>query len=417
MKNKLRPYYTLLSLNSNFRNLWLSQVVSNFGDWFGVLAIYDLVLRYSQSEFLLGLIIVVKMLSFALFSPWAGFIVDKFDRRKLMIFTDIARAIVVLGFLLARSEDVLWLVYVLTALQMMISAIFEPSKTSIIPTIVTKEELVTANIISSATWSLIFSLGMGIGGLATAFLGTDAVFIFDSLSYVISAIFISNMVVEKEPKSLSTTKAWSGIVDGFKYLSGNGLVLRPALAKGVFALFLGGLVYSLVIIADSRLMMGSLGIGLLYAARGVGTAVGPVIARRVFPDSKSWIFSIGIFMVLSGISYSLLSFGLSIELMLVAVFLSHCASGGSWVFSTVLLQERVPNTFRGRVFSSEWMLFTIGTSVSTFFSSLLLEYKWVSVEQLIAGLSLGLVLSGVIWRLTASRNEKKDQLVFSLSQE
>lgn len=374
-------------------------------------------LRYSQSEFLLGLIIVVKMLSFALFSPWAGFIVDKFDRRKLMIFTDIARAVVVVGFLFARSEDVLWLVYILTALQMMISAIFEPAKTSIIPTIVTKEQLVTANIISSATWSLIFSLGMGIGGLATAFLGTDVVFVFDSLSYVLSAVFISKMVVEKEVKLLSSTKAWSGILEGFRYVSGNGFILRPAIAKGVFALFLGGLVYSLVIIADTRLMMGSLGIGLLYAARGIGTAVGPVIARRVFPDSKSWIFSIGIFMVLSGISYSLLSFGLSIELMLVAVFLSHCASGGSWVFSTVLLQERVPNNFRGRVFSSEWMMFTVATSISTFVSSLILEYKWAQVEELIAGLSLGLILSGVVWRLTASRNEKREQLTVALAKE
>ena len=102
--NKLRPYYHLLRNNHNFRRLWLSQVVSNFGDWFGILAVYTLLLRYTDSEFLLGLVIVVKFLSFALFSPVAGYIADRFDRRMLLILCDFARGFIVLGFLNVSSN-------------------------------------------------------------------------------------------------------------------------------------------------------------------------------------------------------------------------------------------------------------------------------------------------------------------------
>ena len=82
MLDKIRPYIELVSNNQNYRRLWLSQIVSNFGDWFGILAVYALITKYSESEFLLGLIIVVKMMSLATFSPFAGYITDRFDRRQ-----------------------------------------------------------------------------------------------------------------------------------------------------------------------------------------------------------------------------------------------------------------------------------------------------------------------------------------------
>src|SRR6056297_1577436 len=127
MLEKIRPYINLVTQNRDYRRLWLSQVVSNFGDWFGILAVYALITRYSDSELLLGLIIVVKMMSLASFSPFAGYLTDRFNRRRIMIMCDLSRALLVLGLLLIGSYDSLWLAYVLTAFQMMLSAVFEPA--------------------------------------------------------------------------------------------------------------------------------------------------------------------------------------------------------------------------------------------------------------------------------------------------
>src|SRR5699024_5140954 len=294
---KIRPYINLITQNTRYRHLWLSQIVSNFGDWFGVLAVYALITRYSDSEFLLGLIIVVKMLSLAGFSPLAGYITDRFDRRRLMIACDVMRALIVLGLLLVNSYSMLWLAYVLTAFQMMFSAIFEPAKTSSILNVTTPQELVNANVLSSASWSIIFTVGMGIGGLATAWLGTDMVFVVNAVSYLLSGWFIFDTVIPQkkmDAKELERTRnPIVGIREGFQYLLQNRQVLRPTMAKASYTMFLGALTYMLVLVSEQVLLMGSVGVGLLYSARGVGTGIGPVIGRRIFPREQGWVRAIG----------------------------------------------------------------------------------------------------------------------------
>jgi MFS family permease len=409
---KLDPYVHLVRHNRDYRQLWLSQIVSNFGDWFGLLAVYELITRYSDSEFLLGLIIVVKMLSLASFSPIAGYITDRFNRRQLMIWCDVSRAVIVAGFLLIRSPDMLWLTYVLMALQMMLSAVFEPAKTSSIPNVTTDEELVHANILSSLSWSIIFTLGMGIGGVATAFLGTDLVFILDVFTYLLSGWFIFKATIPQftsEEGSAAQQKMLQGIREGFAFLLERKEVLRPTLAKGAFTLCLGSLVYMLILVSENVLMMGSLGTGLLYASRGVGTAVGPILGRRFIRDERKWVMAMGLFMILGGLNYLGVAFTQQLWLMLILVFLAHAASGANWVMSTVLLQRRAPDHYRGRVFSTEWLVFTLSQSGSVMLASWLLDMDWLTLPQAIAGFSALLMVTGIIWMLIMGRAEQTYQ--------
>ena len=149
IRQAFTPFVELIIEYPSFRRLWIAQAISNFGDWFGLLALYALVQRYSDSEFLLGLVIVVKMLSLAFFSPLAGYLTDRFNRRILMIICDGGRALSLLLMLLVQQESLLWLAYALTGFQMMLSAIFEPAKTASIPNVAPPERLVDANIIYS----------------------------------------------------------------------------------------------------------------------------------------------------------------------------------------------------------------------------------------------------------------------------
>jgi len=409
VSNKLKPYIDLVVRNRNFRLLWLSQVISNFGDWFGILAIYALIQEFSGSEFLLGLIIVVKMLSLAVFSPIAGYITDRFNRKRLMVWCDLLRGAIVLGFLLIVSYETLWLAYVLTAFQMMLSAIFQPAKTSSIPNVTTPNELVNANILSAASWSVIFTTGMALGGLATAWLGTSLVFIINSVTYFYSAwiIYLASVPQEEmaEEEKKRTRNPLTGIREGFQYLLNNRHVLRPALAKGTMTTCLGALVYLLIIVAEDILLMGSMGLGLLYAARGVGTGIGPVLSRRVFRDERTWIRGMGICMVFCGLFYFLVGLTGSLFLMLILVAIAHMASGASWVMSTVLLQRRTPDTLRGRAFSTEWLLFTLAQSVSVTSASLVLEFNILTVEQVIGLFALVLIVLGAGWLIRVAPKE------------
>lgn len=411
--DSLQPYIHLLRKNKNYRRLWAAQAISNFGDWFGLLALYTLIGTYSDSEFLLGLIIVVKMLSLAVFSPLAGYITDRFNRRKLMILCDILRAIAVLGILFVQTESMLWLAFVLTSFQMMISAIFEPAKTASIPNVASKEDLVNANIISTATWSIIFTSGMAIGGFATELLGIKTVFILDAGTYLLSSWFIYKAVIPQtemtEEEKEKTKNPLVGIIDGAKYLIENPQVLRPSIAKGTSSSFLGGLVYMLIIISEEILMMGSIGLGLLYAARGFGTGIGPIIGRRLFRDEKDWVMVMGVAIFTSGVMYVMVGFVDAIWVMILFVLLAHTASGANWVKSTVLLQKRTIDVFRGRVFSTEWLLFTIMNSISVVCASLILEYQIMNVKDLMLVYGVLMGLTGIWWSFTITQKEKTYQ--------
>ena len=410
MKNKFAPYLDLITGNTNYRRLWIAQIISNFGDWFGILAVYAVIQQYSGSELLLGLIIVVKMISLAFSSPLAGYITDRFNRRQLMIWSDIARGVLVVGFILIKSVELLWLAYVITAMQMVFSAIFEPAKTSSIPNVTTSEELVVANILSAASWSIIFTTGMAIGGFATAILGTDLVFLLNGITYFISSIFIYRAVIPQKEMSESekekNNNPLKGITDGFKFLNENRQVLRPVIAKATFSMSLGAIVYMLILVSEEVLMMGSIGLGILYAARGVGTGIGPVIGRRIFKKEQGWIKAIGLFMIFTGLMYTFASFMNTVIMMALFVMIAHMASGSNWVFSTVLLQRRAPDLFRGRVFSTEWLLFTLTQSISVTIAALILEYEILSLQTTMILFSSMLVISGIFWTLMIVPEEK-----------
>ena len=376
--------------------------------------------RYSDSEFLLGLVIIVKMLSLAFFSPIAGYLTDRFNRRLLMIICDGGRAISLLLMLLVQQESLLWIAYVLTSFQMMLSAIFEPAKTASIPNVTPSERLVDANIISTATWSIIFTTGMAIGGFATKWIGVEAVFVLDALSYLVSAWFIYRAVIPQEEQRSTNTKGqnkssfWEDIRQnignditlGVCYLRDNYQILRPAVAKGTSTIFLGGLVYMLILVSDSILQMGSIGLGLLYAARGIGTGIGPIIARQYFTDEGQWIVVMGASITLSGTMYLVVGLTDLWWMMFVFVLLAHAASGANWVTSTVLLQKRSDDNFRGRVFSTEWLLFTLGNSLSVILASILLEWQLFELQQLITLYAAGLIVAGLLWLATVANWER-----------
>lgn len=394
-------YRELIRSNVNLRRLWLGSIISLLGDWFNTIALYSLVTELTGSPFALGAVFITKMLPWALASPLAGVVVDRFDRRRVMIAADGLRAVVVLGFLVVDTPEEVYLLYGLTALQVVLGSVFRPAQNAAIPNITTPRELLTANTLMSATWSALLTVGAALGGFATAWLGTQAVFVIDSLSYLVSAFFIYRTAIPESPgdgQVLRLRTAFGEIVDGWRHLRRHPRIGRMALAKGTWAVAGGALVYMLTLLGE-RLSPGAhaIGIGVLFAARGLGTGLGPVLARARFRDRRRWPALIGAGIVFSGLCYGALglvpwSFGVA-----ALVVLAHLTSGANWVLSTVLLQERTGDRFRGRAFATEWLLVMLADTVSILAASLLLEAGVLDLRgglQVFAGV---MVACGLLW--------------------
>src|SRR2546422_2331455 len=193
-------YLELLRGNRRFRMLWLGQVVSQMGDWFDTIAVYTIALTLTGSGRAVALIMVARFLPSVVIGPLSGVVADRFSRRTIMIASDIVRAVVVLGFLFVRRPDQMWLVYVLTVLQLAFSTFFEPAKTAAIPSIVSDRELVPANAIASVTWSAMLTIGAAIGGLVAGGVGHYAPFVVRSLTFLASAILIGSVRFPHRPK-------------------------------------------------------------------------------------------------------------------------------------------------------------------------------------------------------------------------
>ncbi|HYN86426.1 MAG TPA: MFS transporter [Pyrinomonadaceae bacterium] len=403
-------YAELLRRNRDFRQLWLGQVVSQLGDWFNTIAVYTLVMRLTGSGRAVGLVLVARFLPTILLGPLAGVVADRFDRRAVMIASDIARALVVLGFLFVRRPEHLWLVYALTLLQLALSTFFEPAKTAAIPSVVSARELVPANAVSSVTWSAMLTIGAAVGGEVAGRFGTDAAFVLDSVTYLGSALLIAAVRLPRRaerPKTKLTLARAVGLtatLEGIAYVRPRRHVLALMLAKPAWGLG-GGMLSLLAVFGDRVFPVGgetARGIGVLYAARGVGTAIGPLVAARFAGRTRgSMRRAIGLSFLVGGVFYIL--FGAATNFYLALVLLAFAHMGGSvlWVFSTTLLQESVDDEFRGRVFAAEMTLLTLTLAASNYATGEALDRFGLSPRAVAVGVGCVFIIPGLVWFATA----------------
>ena len=389
-------YGELVRGNANFRNLWLGQIISLLGDWFNLIASAALVVELTQSGFAVGGLFLVRMLAPFLISPIAGVVADRYNRKHILILTDILRAIIVLGFLWIRAPQQVWLLYTLTAIQLALSGFFFPTRTAILPDVVSGPELGAANALSSTTWSVMLGLGAALGGIVAGTWGIYPAFAIDSLTFVVSAVFIVQIKYDAaghlDASDKTVSSALHEYLEGLRYLANHLEILVMALHKAVGGLFFtSGLQVIQVVIAESVFPIGeggAISLGLMFGIAGVGTGIGPIVARR-FTGDRGRPLKVAILLgyLLSSLGLLITATLFNFETVLVGILLRGIGGGMLWVFSTQLLLQSVPDLFRGRVFSTEFATFTLMSAAG------------VSLVGL--GLDSSLGLSGVLWWITA----------------
>ena len=398
-------YLALIRSNRNFRNLWFGQIVSLFGDWFNLIASASLVASLTGSGLAVGGLFVSRMLAPFLISPIAGVAADRYNRKHLLILTDVVRAIVVLGFLLVDSAELVWLVYALTFVQLAMHGVFFPTRNSILPDIVSETELGAANAITGATWSVMLALGAAAGGFVAGGFGTDPAFVVDSATFVLSIVFIARIQYvppRSETHDKSLGGAFDDYVNGLRYLAHHRDILVIVLQKAALTLLVVG-AFEVLQVGIARDVFsigegGGISLGLIYAVVGVGSGLGPILARAVTSD-REYRLRMAIL-----VSYALMAVGLTVVAtlhsfgtVLFGILVRAMGGGTLWVFSTQLLLQLVPENVRGRVFSTEYALLTLSMATSAGLAGWTLDQTALGIPGILTWMSAAILVPGALW--------------------
>ena len=395
-------YIQLLRQNQTFRSYFFANALSNLGTWFTTIAMFVVITNLSgRPELGLGFVFVLRMFALALPQPFTGMLADRYSRKWLMVGSNIASALCAFALLTVHTTADLPLFFLLITSLMVLHAVYIPAESAAMPKITREDELLTANAMNSATWSIALSFGSAIGGFIVSLYGVEIAFIIDGITFLLAALMIARLEVPQEKterKGSIIVEGTAQIIDGFRRILQTPPVRRILTVKALWASFGGGLVYILVLLGNEIGVVDiAAGIGVLFAARGIGTGIGPIIGRAVSKDRSRWPLLMGLMVSTCGVCYVLIGLLSWTPWIAVLIIIGHAASGANWVFSTVLLQERTEDDWRGRVFGADFMLMTSMNGLSALVASLLLEYGGYSLRTVLLWFASGQVISGLLW--------------------
>jgi MFS family permease len=392
-------YWRLLRRNRDFRLLYFGTLISLGGDWFLTVALLDLVLQLTGSATLASLMLLCQSIPIFIFTPIAGSVVDRVDRRKLMIVVDGIRTIACLLPLLARTPALLPFAYLGVIVISIGSAYFEPASQAALPNIVGSEELAPANILMGSTWGTMLAVGAAIGGAVTMRFGRDVSFIVDAISFLASAWILWRI---RTPFSEGVgAGALAGPAAGeapaatlIPYLRSHPRVLALLVSKGGYGMGAGS-VALLGVFGREVFKAGAFGIGLLFAARGLGALLGPFAVRKLSDRDETQYRFISVSVLLFGLGYIGLGLSRTLAIGCAAVFLAHLGGGAQWLTSTYGLQREVPDFIRGRVFAADWGFVTLTIGISSLAAGLLSDHLGATIATIVIS-SLS-ILWAIFW--------------------
>jgi MFS family permease len=420
----LRSYARLVRRNGNFRRLWMAQIVSEIGDWFYTLAIYTLLLQLTGHAGSVALALVLQVLPQTLVGPTAGVVNDRLRRKQVMITADLIRFVTVLCMLFVRSRSMVWLVYPLLVAETMMAAFFEPARNAVIPNVASADEVLVANTLSSATWSVNLLIGASIGGVVAAFFGRDAVFIANALSFLASAVLISGMrFSEPHAESAAPLRArdlvdFSPVLEGIRYIRSHPTLLPTVFAKAgelmigsswVIFTVMGATEFAIHRRGMNQAGQAMLGMSILIAGRALGALVGPLIAAR-WAGYRDQRLRLGILFGYLAVAAGYVEVGVtrSVFLASLGALVAHAGGSTVWVFSTTLLQLHTEDQFRGRVFSADLGLSSLSVAVTAYLAGVFLDLGF-SAHKVATGTGLVMLVPAALLALYLMRTQASER--------
>jgi MFS family permease len=392
----------LLRQNRNYRYTWMAQVVSEVGDYFNNIAVFALVMEKSSSGLIVSGVMLSRAIPAVLAGPVAGVLLDRLDRKRIMIASDLIRAVVALAFVLTIHQPRPWLLYALSAVLMFASPFFSAGRAAILPTIATDDELHTANSLTQTTQSATLTAGTLLAGFSAARFGYQWAFIVNSLSFAFSAWAIWQIAVPEgfRAKVLAGTHRQHPFHDfreGLAYMRSVPLMMGIAMISVGWAMGGGAAQILFALFGEQVFHRGAAGIGAIWGSAGVGLMIGGVIGhlagrRASFTAYKR---AVTISYLVHGATYMLFSQVESYRGALVCMMFSRIGMNVTSVLNNAQLLRHTPDRFRGRVFSTMESLRWSVMIVSMAAAGIASQYTGPRTIGLIAG-ALG-SLTAVAW--------------------
>ena len=417
-------YLRLIRSNQDFAKLWAAQLVSLLGDWFSTIVISALIVSYTEGTGYQGIAVsaflIARLIPPLLMRPLAGVLADRFDRKMLLIVSDLLRALAVLGLLFTtQGAEYLPFIYIFVVVQFLISSIFEPARNAIMPSILYRHQLVIGNTLSSVTWSAMLAIGAITGGLVAEIFGTQVALLIDSLTFVVSAALVLTIVVPEVPRSdigveprAIQDKSQRTFMDGIRYL-----LRRPETAAAIFVKGGQSITPSdalLIIYGTQVFVLGDQGVtsmAILWAAFGVGAIIGPLITNRFSDDSVRVLRRlIGVGFVMMAIGWLFWGLAPSLELLSLAVIIRAMGGSVNWTYSSVIIQQIVPDEYLGRMFSLDFAVYEMIQSIGIIFIGLAIDAAGSeSIQSIVYGATLVAILPLLIWLRLIHWLEKRER--------
>ncbi len=342
-----------------FAKLYAGQIISLLGDAFTWVGIALLAFEFAgeKAAGILSIALTLRVTAFILFAPYAGLLADKINRKNIMLISDSGRMLIVLLLVFVNTE---WQLYVLIFLLNVFSAFFTPAfKASIPQMLKDKEKFAPAIALSNATYQLLAIMGPGLAGMAAAWLGAREIFIIDSFTFLLSALFIlmisrNFFQINKETDIVTPTPArFQGVLKGTRLLFAD-KVIRFALLVELAAAIAGAtILVNTIVFVKGVLDQGDKQYGLVMSAVAIGAMIG-AFGSAIFDKTKTRKSSL----LIGGIAVSvallpagyITSVGVLMLLWLVAGFGQNLAE----MPSQMLIAERIPIEQQGRVYGAHF---------------------------------------------------------------
>lgn len=370
----MTSFWTLLRDNHNYRYAWLGQVVSEVGDHFNSIAVLDLTLKVTGSGLAVGGVMIARTLPSILAGPLSGVLLDRADRKRVMIASDLFRAVVALCFVLILTHQQRWLLYALSALLVFASPFFTSGRSAILPRITTPQELHTANSLTQTTAWVTLTVGTMLGGISTMKFGYQWAFVANAASFVFSAWAIWKLrskqghfrPLRDDLQRHQWADLWKDYADGIRFMRATPLIAGIAIAYMGWASGGGAAQVLFTLFGEVVFKAGASGIGLIWGSAGVGLVLGGILAHRLAPrlDFAQYKNAVSCFYFLHGVSYILFALMPTMAGSIFFIVLSRLGMGANNVMNRSMLLTHVPDRFRGRVFSTLDMIINTTMTVS-----------------------------------------------------
>ncbi len=381
--------FSVLRTNRDVRRLFIADNISIMGDYFTYVALAGLVKDSTNSNLMVALVYVAFTLPSFFISPIGGAVVDKFDRKQVLVIVSLMQALCAVGLLFITASTI-WLGLLAQVCITALSAFINPAVSAALPNVVRNaEELRHANALFGASWGAMVFLGAAFGGYFSQTFGRTATFAVDIATFVIAAGLIALIKTPMQEQTAAPARTpvrpWHDMREAFHFAQSDHAIFALTASKATFAVGAGA-VSQLAILAADAFQSGDGGHGLLLAARGLGAALGPLLVTRLVRNNFSRLLTIcGI----SGFAFSLCYLGVSIAPTLgvacLCIMAAHFGGGAQWTLSTLGLQMRSPDHLRGRVLAADMALATLMMGLSSIASGVLGEFFPVRIAIAIMG--------------------------------